>query len=287
MTWAAKPGATCSLGGEVVVSRIGFGAMRLTGEGVWGPPADRDAAVAVLRRAVDLGVTFIDTADAYGPHASEELIADALFPYPDGLVIATKGGLLRPRPLKWDMCGRPSYLRQCVEMSLRRLRLDRIDLYQLHAIDPLVPIEESLGALDELQGEGKIRMTGLSNVSVHTLERALRSATIVSVQNLYNLLERSNSDVLDACTAAGIAFIPWNPVGTGTLTQPSTPVGRIAAAHDATPAQVALAWLLACSPVVLPIPGTTSIPHLEENVGALALRLTLEDIAALSAIQSD
>src|SRR3954453_4637675 len=252
--------------GEHTVRRLGFGAMRITGPGVWGPPEDRDEAIAVLRRAVELRVNLIDTADSYGPHISEELIAEALFPYPDDLLIATKGGLTRTGPGEWPRDGRPEHLRQACEGSLRRLKVDRIDLYQLHSPDPKVPYEDSVGALKELQDEGKIRHVGVSNVSVEQLEQARAIVEVVTVQNRYNLEDRDSEDVLEACEEAGIGFIPWFPLATGRLAEPGGPLDRIARDLDATPGQVALAWLLARSPVMLPVPGTSSIEHLEENV---------------------
>jgi aryl-alcohol dehydrogenase-like predicted oxidoreductase len=274
---AAKPGAAASgtfaLGGDLKVRRLGFGAMRITGPGIWGEPRDPKEAVRVLRRAVELGVNFIDTADSYGPEVSERLIAEALHPYPQGLVVATKGGLTRQGPDRWLPVGRPEYLTQCVELSLRRLRVDRIDLYQLHRFDPKVPVEESLGALKELQRAGKIRHLGISEVSIADIERAQRTVQVVSVQNLYNLGDRKHEDVLNFCAEKGIAFIPWFPVAAGDLARPGGPLDRLAQRHHASVAQLALAWLLHRSPVILPIPGTSSVAHLEENVGASALRL--------------
>jgi pyridoxine 4-dehydrogenase len=267
------------LGGELGVHRLGFGAMRITGEGVWGPPADREAAKRVLRRAVELGVDLIDTADSYGPNVSEELIAEALHPYPDGLVIATKGGHLRPGPGRWEPDGRPEHLREALEGSLSRLRLERIDLYQLHKPDPKVPFEESVGALAEWRREGLIRLVGLSNVSVEQLEAARKITEIASVQNRYNLADRASQPVLERCQELGIAFIPWYPINTGRL---EGAVQRVADRHGATPPQVALAWLLASSPVHLPIPGTSSVAHLEENVASTGLRLDHEDMQALA-----
>lgn len=266
--------------GDLTVNRMGFGAMRLCGPQVWGPPKDRSAALAVLRRAAELGVNFLDTADSYGPHADEELIAEALHPYPRGLVIGTKGGLLRPRPSAWERCGRPEHLHQAIESSLRRLRLECIDLYQLHAPDPRVPFEDSVGALAEAQRAGKIRHVGLSNVTVGQIEQAGRICPIVSVQNEYNLGDRSSEDVLAACDRLGIAFLPWYPLGAGAVLASAT-VRQVAARLKATPAQVALAWLLAKSPRMLPIPGTARLAHLEENVAAAGLRLAAEDLAAL------
>jgi aryl-alcohol dehydrogenase-like predicted oxidoreductase len=274
---------TFRIGGDLEVRRLGFGAMRITGDGIWGPPDDPDAARALLRRVVELGVNLIDTADAYGPDVSEELIAEALHPYPEGLVIATKGGLRRTGPGQWPRDARPERLRECCEGSLRRLRLERIDLYQLHAPDPDVPLEDSLGALRELQEEGKIRYVGVSNVSLEELERAREVVEVASVQNRFNLEDRASEDVLGACTDAGIGFIPWFPLATGRLARPGGPLDEIAGRHDATPGQVALAWLLALSDVMLPIPGTASASHLEENVAAAELRLPEDELRRLSA----
>lgn len=278
----AAASGTFALGGDLPVHRLGFGAMRITGEGIWGPPDDHDGAIAVLRRAVELGVTLIDTADSYGPNVSEELIAEALHPYPDELVIATKAGLTRHGPGIWAPLGRPEYLRQCVELSLRRLRLERIDLFQLHRIDPQVPTSDQLGTLADLQAEGKIRHIGISEVDVDQLAEAQRHATIVSVQNRYNLADREHEAVLDACEAQGLGFIPWFPVATGDLARAGGPLDQVASAHDASPAQLALAWLLARSPVMLPIPGTSSVAHLEENVAAAELTLTDAEIESLT-----
>jgi aryl-alcohol dehydrogenase-like predicted oxidoreductase len=266
--------------GDLRVNRLGFGAMRLCGRDIWGPPDDRAAAHRVLGRAVELGVNFIDTADSYGPHVDEILIAEALQPYPRGLVIATKGGLVRPNRHAWDSDARPEHLRQAVDGSLRRLKLERIDLYQLHAPDPRVPFAESVGALAEAQRAGKLRHLGLSNVSVRQLETARKIATIVSVQNEYSFDDRSSDDVLAACAKLGIAFIPWYPLGAGRCLR-SAKLKRVAAQRGVSVAQVALAWLLARSPVVLPIPGTASLAHLEENVRAASLVLTEPDRAAL------
>lgn len=279
----AHAAGTHLLGGDLPVHRLGYGAMRITGDGVWGPPADHDEAIRVLRRAVELGIDLIDTADSYGPFVSEDLIAEALHPYPEGLVIATKGGLTRAGPGVWEAVGRPEYLRQCVEMSLRRLKLDRIDLYQFHRVDPQVPLAESLGALAELQAKGKIRHLGVSNVTVAQLREAQAVATIVSVQNRYNLADRESEDVLDVCTAEGIGFIPWFPVATGKLARPGGPLDEAAKRHGATPAQLALAWLLHHAPVTLPIPGTSSVAHLEENTAAATIELTDDEVAALEA----
>jgi pyridoxine 4-dehydrogenase len=281
----AAAAGTVTLGGDLTVHRMGFGAMRLAGPGVWGEPRNPEAALAVLRRAVELGVNFIDTADSYGPEVSERLIAEALYPYPPSLVIATKGGLLRPPSTRaWVPDGRPAHLKAACEGSLRRLRVDRIDVYQLHAVDPRVPLEESVGSLVELQRAGKIRHIGLCNVNAGELVRARRSARIVSVQNLYNLTNRTSEDVVEACEQNGLAFIPWYPLAAGPLARPRGPVGQVAARSHATPAQVALAWLLQRSPVTLPIPGTSSIAHLEDNVRAAALRLPQEGYAALAGL---
>ena len=266
--------------GDFTVNRLGFGAMRLCGTNIWGPPKDRDNAHRVLRRAIELGVNFFDTADSYGPHVDEELIAEALFPYPKDLVIATKGGLLRPRPGAWDPDGRPEHLKRALEGSLQRLKLERIDLYQLHAPDPHVPFADSVGALADAQKAGKIRHVGISNVSVKQLEEARRLCPIVSVQNAYNLGDRSSEDVLKACERVGIAFLPWYPLGAGDVLKQKA-VKTIARKLKATSAQVAIAWLLAKSPVVLPIPGTKSVEHLEANVGAAGVVLSDEDIKAL------
>ncbi|HEY3504662.1 MAG TPA: aldo/keto reductase [Actinocatenispora sp.] len=271
-----------TLGADLPVRRLGFGAMRITGPGIWGPPADHDEAVRVLRRAVELGVTFVDTADSYGPYVSEELIREALHPYPEGLVIATKGGLVRTGPGQWHPVGNPAYLRQEVEMSLRRLGTERIDLYQLHRVDAAVPLADQVGELRALQQEGKINKIGLSEVGVDQIAQAREVAEIVSVQNLYNLVQRRSADVLTYCEAAGIGFIPWYPIAADELSADGGPVHEIAAAHDATPAQVALAWLLAVSPVMLPIPGTGSVAHLEENTAAAELRLTDDEVRKLT-----
>jgi pyridoxine 4-dehydrogenase len=266
--------------GDLTVNRMGFGAMRVCGPNVWGPPKDRAGAHKVLRRALELGVNFFDTADSYGPHVDEELIAEALYPYPKGFVIATKGGLLRPRPSAWDPDGRPEHLKKALDGSLQRLKLERIDLYQLHAPDSTVPFADSVGALADAQKAGKIRHVGISNVSVKQLEQARRICPIVSVQNEYNLEDRSSEDVLKACEKLGIAFLPWYPLGAGSALK-SSKVKAVAKRTKATPAQVLLAWLLARSPVILPIPGTASIAHLEENVAAGKLVLSPEDLKAL------
>jgi pyridoxine 4-dehydrogenase len=275
--------ATFSLGGDLEVGRLGFGAMRLCGPRILGWPRDRENALAVLRRAVELGVNLIDTSNAYGPEVNELQIAEALHPYPDGLVIATKGGLRRTSSGGWPEDGRPEKLREACEGSLRRLRLERIDVYQLHAPDPEVPIEESAGELARLRDEGKIRHVGLSNVSVDELERARRVVPVVSVQNRYSLSERSSEDVLEACERHGLAFLPWFPLASGSLARQGGKLDRIAPRVGATPAQVALAWLLKRSRVALPIPGTSSLEHLEENVGARDVALSDEEFAALRA----
>ena len=265
---------TWQLGGDLPVNRLGFGAMRITGEGIWGWPPDRNNALKVLKRAVELGVNLIDTADAYGPETSELLIAEALHPYPKGLVIATKGGLTRPGPSQWVPHGRPEHLKQAVEMSLKRLRLERIDLYQLHTIDPKVPMEASLGALKEMQDAGKIRHIGLSNVSPEEIVRARKVVPIVSVQNQYNIEDRKWEKTLVYCEKEGLGFMPWSPIGGGRGLKPENALEKAARDRGASVIQVALAWLLERSPVMLPIPGTSSIAHLEENVAAEKLKLT-------------
>ncbi|MBV9413170.1 MAG: aldo/keto reductase [Acidimicrobiia bacterium] len=266
--------------GERSVRRFGFGAMRITGDGIWGPPADHDESIAVLRRAVELGINLIDTADSYGPEVSENLIAEALYPYPEDLVIATKGGLVRPGPGVWDPDGRPEHLREVCEASLRRLKLDRIDLYQFHRPDPAVPFEDSVGTLAELRNEGKIANVGLSNVTVDELRQAQAIVPIVTVQNRYNIVERKDEDVLEACADEGLGFIPWLPINRDKVAKDAA-IGDVAKAHGATPAQVALAWLLRHSPVILPIPGTSSVAHLEENVAAAHLQLSDEEMGRL------
>ncbi len=271
---AVAAGGTFKLGGDLPVHRLGFGAMRITGPGIWGEPKDPAAARRVLRKAVDLGITLIDTADSYGPEVSERLIAEALHPYPKGLVIATKGGLTRSGPDQWAPVGRPEYLRQCVELSLRRLKVDCIDLYQLHRIDPKVPAADSLGALKELQKAGKIRHIGLSEVSVKEIQTAQKIVEVVSVQNLYNLGNRQSEAVLDYCTKHELGFIPWFPLAAGDMARPGGKLDQAAKRHGVTVSQIALAWLLQKSPVMLPIPGTASVEHLVENAGAVDVKLT-------------
>jgi pyridoxine 4-dehydrogenase len=269
------------IGKDLRVTRLGFGAMRITGRGIWGQPADRAEAVRVLRRAVELGIDFIDTANSYGPNVSEEIIAEALYPYPAGLVIATKGGFERPGPNQWVENGKPEHLRSACEGSLRRLRLDRIDLYQLHRIDPKVPAEDQLGTLKNLQAQGKIKHIGLSEVSVGQIQHAQAIVPVVSVQNRYSLADRGSEDVLKYCEQEGIAFIPWFPLAAGQLSGAQSPVSSVAAQLKATPSQVALAWLLARSPVILPIPGTSSVAHLEENVAAAGLKIDENEMQEL------
>ncbi|HEY3714512.1 MAG TPA: aldo/keto reductase [Jatrophihabitantaceae bacterium] len=281
MTAVAHHSGTFTIAGKTV-HRLGFGAMQLTGPGVWGEPADRDECVRVVRRAVELGVDFIDTADSYGPYVSEEIIREALYPYPEQVLVATKAGFVRTGPGEWHVVGRPEYLRQEVELSLRRLGVERIGLLQLHRIDPDVPLADQLGELTALQDEGKIGALGLSEVSVAEIQAAREIADIVSVQNLYNLTYRKSQDVLDYCTEQGLGFIPWFPIASGKLAEPGGVVDEIVHATGATPAQVALAWLLAISPVVLPIPGTSKVAHLEENVAAAGVTLTEEQVAELT-----
>jgi aryl-alcohol dehydrogenase-like predicted oxidoreductase len=273
--------STITIGGDLTVNRLGFGAMRLTGEGIWGEPKDSAEARRVLKRAVELGVNFIDTADSYGPEVSERLIGETLSPYPKGLVIATKGGLARSGPNKWEPLGRPEYLRQCVEMSLRRLKLQRIDLYQLHRIDPKVPAEEQFGVLKKMQEEGKIRHIGLSEVKPAEIDNARKTIRVVSVQNLYNIGDRNHEDTLQYCEKNKLAFIPWFPVAAGKLAQPGGLLDETAKKHHASVAQLAIAWLLHRSEVILPIPGTSSVRHLEENLGAANIKLSANEWSAL------
>ena len=275
---------TFKLGGDLTVNRLGFGAMRITGEGIWGWPPDQENALKVLRRAIDLGVNLIDTADAYGPDTSELLIAEALHPYPKGLVIATKGGLTRPGPGEWVPDCRPDHLKQALEGSLKRLRLERIDLYQLHTVDPKVPIEESVGALKQMQDAGKIRHIGLSNVDPQEIARARKIVPIVSVQNRYNIEDRESENVLVYCEKENLGFLPWFPIGGGGGLKPENPLNTTAKAHGVSVYQVALAWLLQRSPVMLPIPGTSSLAHLKDNVDAAKLKLTPEEWNAIDAL---
>ena len=286
MTPTPKPSKTAVMSGivalgDLTVHRLGFGAMRITGAGVWGPPEDRSEALRVLRRAVDLGITFIDTANSYGPHISETLIAEALAPYPSDLVIGTKGGFERPGPGQWRTNGHPEHLRAELEGSLRRLKLERIDLYQLHRIDPAVPEDEQFGVLQAFQREGTVRHIGLSEVSVDQVVRARQSFPVVSVQNRYNVIDRQSEDVVRYCEREGIAFIPWYPLLVGKVGQTSSALTALATAHGVSPMQMALAWLLARSPVMLPIPGTSRVDHLEENVAAAAIRVSSAEIAGL------
>jgi aryl-alcohol dehydrogenase-like predicted oxidoreductase len=278
---------TFDIGGERTVNRLGFGAMRLTGDGIWGEPRDPDGCKRVLRRALELEVNLIDTADSYGPEVSERLIGEALYPYPDDLLIATKGGLTRSGPNRWHPNGRPEHLRRACEGSLARLRLERIELYQLHRVDPNVPLEESLGALVELRDEGKIARIGVSNVSVEQLGRACELTPIVSVQNRYNLTDRSSADVLAECERQAIPFLPWFPLSTGKLASDGAPLARMAKHHGAAPAQIALAWLLHRSPVMLPIPGTASVEHLEQNIGAARIELSAAEVQELEQLGTE
>jgi len=281
-TSLAERAGEFSIGNDLLVTRLGFGAMRITGKGIWGEPADRAEAVRVLRRAVELGINFIDTADSYGPGVSEEIIGEALYPYPAGLVIATKGGFDRPGPDKWVENGKPEHLRSACEGSLRRLRLERIDLYQLHRIDPKVSGEDQLGALKDLQAQGKIKHIGLSEVSVQQIQHARTIVPIVSVQNRYSISDRGSEDVLEYAEQQGIGFIPWFPLAAGRLSGPGSTLARMATQWSATPSQVALAWLLARSPVMLPIPGTSKVQHLEENVAAASLKMDANAMRELS-----
>jgi pyridoxine 4-dehydrogenase len=285
----AAHSGTVSIAGDLTVNRLGYGAMRITGDGIWGDPKDPAECKRALKRLLDLNVNFIDTADAYGPEVSENLIAEALHPYPKGLVIATKGGLTRQGPNQWAPVGRAEYLRQCIEMSLRRLRIERIDLYQLHRFDPKVPVEESLGELKKMQEEGKIRHIGVSETTVADIQRAQKIVDVVSVQNKYNITDRAYENVVEYCEKNKIAFIPWFPLAAGELTKPGGVLDKIAKAHKATTSQVAIAWLLHRSPVMLPIPGTSKVKHLEENVATANLKLSdaewesLEDAAKKAA----
>jgi pyridoxine 4-dehydrogenase len=283
----AHSSGTFALGGDLTVTRLGFGTMRITGAGVWGPPADPDECIRVLRRAVELGVNFFDTADSYGPYVSEDLIRAALHPYPADVVIATKAGLLRVGPDVWVTLGKPAYLRQEVEMSLRRLGVDTIDLFQLHRVDPDYPLADQVGELAALRTEGKIRHIGLSEVSVDELEAAQQVTPIASVQNMYNLTVRKSEPLLDFATAQGVAFIPWFPLAAGPLAAADGPLAPIAAGHHATPSQLALAWLLKRSPALLPIPGTSKVAHLEENVAAAEIVLTDQEFETMSAAGAD
>ena len=277
----AASAGTVSIAGELNVNRLGFGAMRLTGEGIWGVPKDPAECKRVLKRLLDLNVNFIDTADSYGPEVSENLIAEALHPYPKDLVIATKGGLARQGPNQWLPVARAEYLRQCVEMSLRRLRVERIDLYQLHRFDPRVPVEESLGELKKMQEEGKIRHIGISETTVADIQRAQKIVNVVSVQNKYNITDRAYEEVVEYCTKNKIVFIPWFPLAAGGLTRPGGALDKLAKAHNATTSQMAIAWLLHRSPVMLPIPGTSKVKHLEENVAAAELKLSAAEWKSL------
>jgi len=285
----AEASGTLTIGGDLKVYRLGFGAMRLTGEGIWGPPANKQEAIAVLHRALELGINLIDTADSYGPEVSESLIAEALYPYPKDLVIATKGGLLRPGPGQWLPDGRPEHLREALEGSLRRLRLERIDIYQFHRPDPRVPFEDSVGELAKMRAEGKIRHVGLSNITIEQLAQAQKIVPIVTVQNHYNLASRESErmsaqqseEMIDICERQGIGFIPWNPLAAGELARPGGPLDQIAKRHNAKPSQIALAWLLKRSSTMLPIPGTSSVKHLEENAMGATIRLTQEEFEAI------
>lgn len=281
-----EDGMTVGIGNDLTVRRFGFGAMRLTGPGIWGEPRNRKAAIALLRRVVESGVNFIDTADSYGPEVSENLIAEALHPYPPGLVIATKGGLVRPGPDRWEPDCSPAHLRQACEASLRRLKLQRVDLYQLHTVDPRVPLRDSIGALVELQSAGKIRHIGVSNVNRAQLTEARGLARIVSVQNRYNLQDRTHEAVVDECTRQGMPFLPWYPLGAGNLASAAGKLAEIARRHNAKPSQVALAWLLRRSPVMLPIPGTSSIEHFEENLAATRIQLSDDEVTTLMNLTS-
>lgn len=275
------------IAGDMKVHRMGFGAMRLTGPGIWGDPPNRKEAHNVLKRAIEMGVNLIDTADSYGPEVNENIIAEALYPYPKNLVIATKGGLTRKNADDWSTNCRPEYLMQCVEKSLRRLRLECIDLYQLHAVDPKVPLEDSIGALKKMQDQGKIRYIGLSNVSVSEIQRAKKIIEVVSIQNRYNIADRSSEDVLKYCEKNKMGFIPWFPMGSGDLAQPGSPLDKFAKLKDLTPAQVALAWLLQHSPAMLPIPGTSSLKHLEEDIAAASIEFSSKEMSELDLISEN
>lgn len=279
----ASSSGTFLIGGDLPVHRLGFGAMRITGKGVWGPPKDRDEAIAVLRRAIELGINLIDTAESYGPHVSEELIAEALHPYPADLVIATKGGLDRPGPDNWVPDGRPERLREELEGSLRRLKVDRIDLWQLHRVDSKVPADEEFSAIAEFQREGKVRHLGLSEVTVEQIEEARKFFEVVTVQNRYNLADREWESVVDYCDRESIGFIPWYPLAVGKLANPGGPLEKIARAHDAAPSQIAIAWLLKRTRVMLPIPGTSRVSHLEENVAGASIQLTDDEFERITA----
>ena len=286
MSISAAGSGTFKIGGDLEVTRLGYGAMRITGKGIWGEPADREEALRVLKRLPELDVDLIDTADSYGPYVSEDLIHEALAPY-EGLTVATKAGLTRQGPDGWLPVGRPEYLRQCCEMSLRRLGVETIDLWQLHRIDAKVDAAEQFGVMKELQDEGKVRHLGLSEVSVDEIKAAREVVEVTTVQNRFNLTDRASEDVLDYCEAEGIGFIPWAPIAAGDLAKPGGPVAEAAEAHDATTGQIALAWLLRRSPVMLPIPGTSSVAHLEDNVGAAAIELTDDEFATLEAAADD
>jgi pyridoxine 4-dehydrogenase len=279
----ATASGTFAIGGDLTVYRLGFGAMRITGQGIWGSPKDKQKAIAVLRRALELGINFIDTADSYGPEVSESLIAEALYPYPPRLVIATKGGQVRPGPGQWVPDGRPEHLRSALEGSLRRLRLERIDLYQLHRPDPKVPFEDSVGTLARMREEGKIRHVGLSNVDADQLAQARKIVPIVTVQNRYNLADLESDSMVNLCAREGIGFIPWRPVEPDVLKGKQEQIARVASRHHAMPAQIALAWLLERSPSMLPIPGTSSVKHLEENVASAEIRLSDDEFRTLAA----
>ncbi|MDP9424706.1 MAG: aldo/keto reductase [Actinomycetota bacterium] len=284
MGQSAAAGGTFAIGGDLTVNRLGFGAMRITGKGIWGEPADPDEARAVLRRAVELGVNLIDTAGSYGPDVSERLIGETLAPYPEDMVIATKAGLVRSGPGQWDPDGRPEHIREALEGSLSLLKLETIDLYQLHRIDPKVPMEDQLGTMAELRDEGKVRHVGLSEVGVEEIEKARQIVPIATVQNRYNLTDRDHEDVLDFCEREGIGFVPWFPLATGDLARPGSPLDEIASSRGVAPGQIALSWLLHRSPIVLPIPGTSSVSHLKENIAAASIELTDEEFEELSNI---